>query len=362
MVNTIDKVLEHLLLERLKTEIANKKDIQENQYGYRKGRSTIDAIKNIVSTVEKIRQRSYQKRKICIMITFDVQNAFNSATWEGIIKELKKRNVSGYMLRIIQNYLSDRNIRVGRAAKMKMTCGVPQGSVLGPFLWNVYYDDILRIEDDPDITMVGYADDLAVSITGNDENDIKVKIVKIVTKIKDWMETHNLKLAADKTEAVLLVTKRKIKEITFKIDESNITTKNSIKYLGIYLDKNLRFKEHIKQIGKKAEQIAMSLSRIMPNMEGPKSCKRRTIATTINSTILYGAPIWEEALKFESNRRQLKSVHRRAILRVISGYRTISYEAGAVIGGMIPIILLVRERKNTYRKTLSEVREEKRLQ
>ena len=78
---------------------------------------------------------SYKSKKLSIMVSFDVRNAFNSAPWNKILKTLETRRVSGYLIRMVESYFQNRVLVVGEErSEMVLGRGVPQGSVLAPLL------------------------------------------------------------------------------------------------------------------------------------------------------------------------------------------------------------------------------------
>lgn len=82
-------------------------------------------------------------------VTIDVQNAFNTVTWSKIVTALENRNTPDYIVQVIQDYLCNRHIHIGRTYSWEVFAKVPQGSVLGPTLWNVAYDDVFISLDNP---------------------------------------------------------------------------------------------------------------------------------------------------------------------------------------------------------------------
>lgn len=127
LLNTFEKLLE-----------ANG-GLSENQFRFRKGLSTIQAVEKVIAHVKETRARWV------VMLALDVRNAFNSASWEIIMKKLEARNISQYLINIVDSYLSNRSIKIGKG-KIKTEKGVPQDSVLGPTLWNILYDDVLSLQ------------------------------------------------------------------------------------------------------------------------------------------------------------------------------------------------------------------------
>lgn len=92
--------------------------------------------------------------------------------------------------------------------------------------------------------------------------------------IHDWMNANQLKLAAQKTEAVMLTRKKGYRRPTFTVEGQQITTKNSMRYFGIGIDSGRRLKVHEQTFGAKAMKTAQALSRILPNVGGSATAKR----------------------------------------------------------------------------------------
>jgi hypothetical protein len=182
----------------------------ETQFGFRKGRSTIDALKKVVERANRAKNYSYRHKNLCVMIVFGVKNA-----WPKIVAALEELKISPYLINIVQSYLDNRRLEIG-SEKKKLKMGVPQGSVLGPLLWNVFYDGVLKVEVPPGIDMVAYADDLALIATSKERNTLEQIIKQSVNRIEEWMLANGLELAPGKKEAVILSGRRKLKTIKIK--------------------------------------------------------------------------------------------------------------------------------------------------
>lgn len=255
LLDALGKVMEDLLRGRLIEEIDENGGLAENQYGFRARRSTIDAMKKVITFAEEAKR----KRKLCAMVLLDVKNAFNSMPWKGIIDELKRRNVSEYITRIFCSYFQDRELRVADNTVLNLSCGVPQDSKVGPTLWNIYYDSVLRLSLPPNTNTITYADDLVVITCGETKEELESEVNTAICIIGEWMKDHNLKIAPQKTEVVLLRSKRTCKEIEVIVDGTLIRSKMTAKHLGVLFDQNLRMTEHIKMAAAKAERVAVNL-------------------------------------------------------------------------------------------------------
>lgn len=139
--------------------------LHKSQYGFRRGKSTIDALEKVLSIQKEKKKKSYKNRKLALLILLDVENAFNSAPWKEIVRTIMNSTLSEYLKRILNSYLENRFIMSSAGEKLMVTCGVPQGSVLRPTIWNILYDQVLRVEiTQYEAEMIAYADDLAVVV------------------------------------------------------------------------------------------------------------------------------------------------------------------------------------------------------
>lgn len=352
MLDTAGKLFEKLLKSRLVEAIQTSGGLSNRQFGFRKGRSTVDAIQKVIKNVELAEAGNHHSRKMVMFVTLDVKNAFNSAKWVDIIDALKNNfNIPGYLMRMVEDYLRDRsliyNTRDGTRRK-EITAGAAQGSILGPELWNVMYDSVLQLEMPDNTSLIGYADDLGGMIVARTPEEAQIRLNQVMRRVNSWMIAHGLEVAEAKTEIVILTKKRIPRIIPMQVGTETIQTKEAAKYLGIMLDTKLNFWQQIKRATDKAVAITNQLSGLMANIGGPTPTKRRLIMTVMQSILLYGAEIWADALNKEYCRKRIEAVQRRGALRVACSYRTVSYPAVNVIASVIPIDLLAQERKTIY--------------
>lgn len=144
LLDEVGKLLERIIAARLEAHMERREPgWHDSQYGFRRGRSTVDAVRRVCSKVEDM----VSQEGVAIAVSLDITNAFNSIPWARILEALNYYEIPEYLVRVIRAYLCDRwiiyNTKDGETRK-PVECGVPQGSVLGPILWNTAYDRVLE--------------------------------------------------------------------------------------------------------------------------------------------------------------------------------------------------------------------------
>ncbi|KAL4108158.1 hypothetical protein QTP88_018404 [Uroleucon formosanum] len=270
MLNSTAKLFERLLLIKLNQHLDSTGQRSEIQYGFRHGRSTEDAIERVIAAARGAATGATQHRDLCIVVSLDVRNAFNTAPWPRIDTALRGREVPPYLNQMIRSYLEDRTLLVGEAQTVRRTtCEVPQGSVLEPSLWKIFYDDLLDTDIPPGVQLVAFADDIAVIGTSRTGPSAAELINLALETVNNWMRDNSLTIALQKSKAVVLIRKYKYDNPLLYVDGHVIPVKPAIRYLRVELDTRLSFMTHIATVSRKAIESAKAIGRLMPNVGGP---------------------------------------------------------------------------------------------
>lgn len=348
------KLLERMLLNRITPYVEGTGAISDFQFGFRRSRSTTDAIREVLRIARAAGDGAVQNRHLCTVVTLDVKNAFNTAPWTLIDAALHRAGVPGYLTGILRSYMSEREILIGTVSSQPVTCGVPQGSVLGPTLWNLFYDGVLRLPVRDGVKLVAFADDLAVVAVAHNAELMEQLVNPTLEDIARWMTSNGLRLAPEKSECVVLTNKHSYRAPALFVQGCQIPVKKAIRYLGVQLDTRLSFVEHATTAAAAARKTAVAIGRLMPNVGGPSQAKRQLLMGVVHSKLLFGADVWaERVLGVQKPKTLLLQSQRCAALRVARCYRTVSDMASLVLARTPPVFLLAvgRSRIATAKRT-----------
>jgi len=250
---------------------------------------------------------------------------------------------------MIKSYLDNRRLQIDTGVEdtkeIEVSCEIPQGSVLGPTLWNVLYDGLLRTRLPTGVKFLAFADDVALVAKVKDSIQLKQLLTISANRVKDWLSNSGLQLALQKCEAI--TSTRTHNDMHITIVGSQVTTLESLKYLGLQLDSKWSFLAHAKTVAAKAGKVAQNLSRIIPNISADKSRKRKLLNNVVHSILLYGAPIWAQDM-FKTGWSTLLKIQRRICLRIASAYCIVSSDAVGVITCIAPLNLMADESRRIY--------------
>jgi len=348
LLNDVGKMLEFLLTRRLEDHISSRGNLLPNQYGFRKNLSTDDAVSKLHSTLVN----EANEGKFCLAISLDIKNAFNTIKWPDIMAALENWNVPAYLHRMFQWYFFNRSGTVSTGSgnlDVEISVGVPQGSVVGPLLWNTTFDSVLRVPLPQGVKVLGFADDTLLVASADTIAELETLANSALRLMEEHISSLSLQIAADKTEAVLFTRRYKHDTPAIMVGGKLILLTGKMTYLGMILDSSLFFKVHMEAASSKAETISTQLSRIMPNVGGPREDRRRLLSAVVHSVLLYGAPSWAHTLQLiPGNVKMLNKTQRKILLRCACAYRTVSGAAANVLAATPPADLLAAERESMF--------------
>ena len=266
-LNFLSKVLEKLVLYQFNDHCAKFHLYPDYQSAYRKYFSCETALLKIVDDI----LWNMEVQTVTALACIDLSAAFDTVDHHVLLDVLRVRfGITDVALDWFASYLRPREfmVNVGDAysSKKELTFSVPQGSCAGPTLYSVYASTMADVIPS-NLDIHGYADDHAikVSFTSGIQSAEEKAILDMegtLAEIRSWMNTNRLKMNDSKTEYIVFGSRQQLNKLcstTLNVNDTPIEASDCVKYLGVYLDKNLNLKQ---QITAKCKVACLNLFRI----------------------------------------------------------------------------------------------------
>ena len=257
------KLAERIVHTHISNFLDDKELLNENQGGFRKHRSTISTTAKFIDDI----LIEMNERQYTVACFIDLKKAFDTINHQILMQKLPHFGINDKTCNWVQNYLENRKQKCtvnGRTSCVRdITCGVPQGSILGPLLFLLFVNDM-----DQDLIhskVLLYADDTVLYASNNHEEVAHLWVSENLQLISKWCSANQLTINTNKTKVMLFGTrnmlKRGIKYDTF-VDDTKVQYVNHFNYLGIKLDNSLTFEQHAAESLKMVSHKSYLLSRI----------------------------------------------------------------------------------------------------
>ena len=226
--------------------------------GYRKGYSVQHAL---ITLLENWRI-SLDKNGFGGAILMDLSKAFDTLNHDLLIAKLHAYGFSKEALKLVKSYLSNRwqrtKVNSSYSTWTELLQGVPQGSILGPLLFNIYLNDLFYIP--LNTNLCNFADDNTLYACDISLNDLVEKLESSALLVIDWFRNNYMKLNESKSH--LLICGNKAEVIIAKVGKAPVIESYEVKLLGVVIDRDLKFKKHMNLVYKKAGKKLNALSRL----------------------------------------------------------------------------------------------------
>ena len=307
------KILERLMYNRIIQFIDTFSILHDDQFGFRKSRSTSMAL-NVL--VDKYHQ-AVQKKQYMVGLFIDLSRAFDTLSHDILLSKLYKYGIRGPAWDWLQCYLSNRKQFVsygsGKSDTENIEIGVPQGSILGPLLFLLYINDLCNISHK--VSFIQFADDTSIYCTGSSLANVCSTIETEMVLICDWLNNNKLSLNVSKTNYMIMTPSAKDvdADISITLNGLNIERVSETKFLGVILDSKLTFKSHIDYISNKIAKCIGIISRAKYILA--TDSLRTLYMALVQPYLLYCIEIWGHT--FESYTKKLFLMQKR-LVRIIT--------------------------------------------
>lgn len=314
------------------------RNISEAQHGFTRGRSTVSALCRL-NEISDTSPAPYVQ-----LIFLDISGAFDNAWWPMILLKVKQGGAPPNLYHILVSYFSKRIVSffVGSQTCSKTsTMGCPQGSVLGPTLWNILLNDLLLLPRPGGVHLIAYADDVTVVIEASSRADIERKANVMLKEISGWGSRNRLGFSSAKS--LTMTYKGRFKRApTIRFEDAPIRSVSQAALLGVTLDEARSYLPHANFIGEKASACFGKMSRVSATRWGVKYRALRVLYSgTYVATVTYAAAVWCRCSSNFVVRRALIRTQRPALILLTKAYRSCSSAALPVLAGVLPADLEV---------------------
>lgn len=227
---------------------------------------------------ESASRRVVRDRHQCVLVTLDEKNAFNSAPWLLIDVAAARFGLPTYLRQLLRSYLEEITVLFlerGEYAEWEITYGVPQDSVLGLTLWNMFYDGLLKIPLPHGAALLGFAFNVALVVINHTTEWIEAIANASLGLVETLMHENGLTLAHSVTEAVMLTRSWAYRQLNLFFGEWRVVISRMVNYLGVRLDSRFLFTVHLRAASAATVSLAKAVGRLLPNIGGLSIAKRR---------------------------------------------------------------------------------------
>ena len=262
----------------------------------------------IVNLMEKI-TNSLDHTKAVISVFIDLKKAFDTIDHTILLQKLNHYGICGIVNQWASSYLTQRKQyaqnKGTKSSLERILCGVPQGSIHGPTLFNLYLNDICNVSTIWEFTL--FADDTNIISSHDSTTSLCSTLHAELRKLNAWLNLNKLSLNLQKTNYINFSTNNS--DSTIQINGSNIEKVNSTKYLGVYIDHHLNWKDHIAYICSKLSKSTAVIHKTSHVLD------TKTLTLLYNAIIVsylnYCVEVWGNTHK--TNRHSLYIKQKKAI-------------------------------------------------
>ena len=312
LLSIFDKIIEKLMHARLYLFLEENQILCKNQFGFKK---KSNCAHSLIEITERIKE-SVDKGKFGCGIFIDLKKAFDTVNHNILLLKLEHYGIRGALLKWFESYLSNRKQYVfynGVSSKvLPITCGVPQGSVLGPLLFLIYINDLPNISDKLQFFL--FADDTNIYFDSFDLKSLEKTVNEELKKLCLWLNINRLALNVSKTNFVIFRANKPLDHnVTLLMNKKAIKHKDHVKYLGV-VDEHLNWRFHIPYVAKKIGRGIGIMVRLRQYLN-PHMLKN-IYYCLIYSHLNYGIQVWGSAAITALNK--LIVLQKKAV-RILSG-------------------------------------------
>lgn len=307
----LSHIMEKFILKHMNSFCEKHSLINSCQYGFRKNMSTTLLLEAFADNIYS----ALENNQIALAVFLDLSRAFDTINHKLLLDKLEYIGFRGPYLTLFTDYLSERyqcvKLDQHKSKKILVTSGVPQGSILGPFLFNIYVNDIgfLPISS----KLLQYADDTAIVFSANSYEKAVLTMQRDINTLTNWFQCNSLFVNESKTNLMCFRSVHKKVDVLLPLylhsahcmktgvcSCPKISYVSDTKYLGLYIDEFFSWNAHLQYLTNRLRVISMYLYKLRTGAD--LQLRQKVYQALGEATLRYGITVYGNCSKYKKDK------------------------------------------------------------
>ena len=356
LLSAIGKIIEKIMSDRIAAAAEKHNLLPQGQMGNRPGRSTELAIRMVTDAV----YTAWKHGATTSLLQLDIKGAFDTVNHIRLLDTLRNAGFPMWIVRWVRSYLETRTARLrfdGETTDpFDLQAGVPQGSPLSPILFILYIASLYEAIRVDGIRIVGFADDTNLLSFSSDIEANCRRLESAWKQCEAWAQTRGMQFAPQKSELLHFTRTHQAPTQRVQLGSAVVKPVESARFLGVWLDRKLRWTRHLKQLKTKLATQQFALTKLAASTWGVSISRARELYTkVIRSSLAYAASAWHTPSKEDKPQgpaKQLMAAQSHCLRITAGAYRATPVHCLETETGVPPIDLYLDQRKAGYEQAL----------